>query len=67
MQRPTLLERALGLARHGPCPDVAAIRALLKHAGYDQVDSHLKSRSAAKQLRAFCRARAMESPPLVHT
>ena len=61
MQRPTLLERAFDVARYGPVTDVTAIRVLLKREGYESVDLHLKSQSVARQLRAFCKARAPEA------
>ena len=60
MPRPTVLERAVELARHGPQSDVNGIRSQLKLEGFEGVEAHLASRSLAGQLRNICNPRTSQ-------
>lgn len=54
MDRPSIIERSLELARSGKCRRVEDIRRRLKEEGFSQVDEHLAGRSFKRQLLEVC-------------
>lgn len=50
MTQQTITERALQLAREGPCRSVEDIRRKLKEERFDLVDSHLSGATLMRQL-----------------
>ena len=57
----SIVERAFQLAQDGTCRTTEDIRRKLTAEGFDSVNSHLASRSLAKQLRSMMQARQEDS------
>jgi hypothetical protein len=53
--RPSVIERAIALARSGMYSNVGAVRDVLKRERYESVEAHI-SGSLSKQITALCRA-----------
>jgi hypothetical protein len=53
--RPSVIERAIDLARSGNYNNVAAVRDVLKRERYDSVEAHI-SGSLSRQVTELCRA-----------
>lgn len=55
------VERAIELAKAGPCQNLIDIRHQLSAEGYSNVHEHTSGLSFQKQLRTFLEARGMRS------
>ena len=60
--RPSVIERAIDLARSGNYGTVSAVRDVLKRERYESVDAHI-SGSLSRQLTALCRASRPDPAP----
>ena len=63
--RPTTIERAYQLARHGGCRSVTEIRQRLSAEGYERIQESLYGQSVTRALRALCQQHyAPTLPPI---